>query len=832
MTDTLLETPAADGAVDIGLYAERAYLDYAMSVVTGRALPDVADGQKPVQRRILYGMSKLGLNDKAKPTKCARFIGDVMGKYHPHGDASIYDAAVRMAQPFSLRYPLVDGQGNFGSRDGESAAAMRYTEARLTPIAELLLAELDMGTVDFEANYDGTMQEPTVLPARLPMLLLNGCSGVAVGMATEVPSHNLTEVALACEHLIQHPDASLADILAILPGPDFPGGAQLISSREDVVKAYAGGRGPLRMRARWTVEPLARGQWQIAVTELPPGTSTAKVMAEIEELTNPQVKTGKKTLTQDQTNLKALVMSVLDHIADDSDGEHPVRLVLEPKSSRVSPDELMQVLLAHTSMESNFAMNLVALGRNGKPQQKGLLQVLQEWVDFRYETVTRRTRHRLEQVKARMHILDGRLTVFVHIDEVIRVIRESDDPRAELTRTLGLTDVQTTDILEIRLRQLARLERVKIEDELAELGKEKAELLLLLDNRERMTEQILSEIAADRAKYGDARRTLIEATERITTSAVAVAADDPVTLIISKHGWLRARTGHRVDLSSLTWKPLDEALAVLEARTNQTVVVLDTSGRAYNLSAAAFPTGRGDGVPASSLVDVGANRLAQAFVLDTQAHYLLTQTGGYGFICPGEELVTRQKAGKAVMTLEDGEVILAPVALRKPYEQGDAVFASSAGKLLVCALAEMKVMAKGRGVQLMALTGRDTVSAAAAYAQSVESLTVMTLPAGPKKSTGQTLAAVDVERHRGKRARAGAPLTYKAVATAFEATLTEKVGAELRVNQHLEASPEMAAGGSLSIPPQEGAPVVSDARVEPPAQPPSAGPVQDDDDYI
>lgn len=816
MSDTVIKTAEVDGAVDIEKYAEQAYLDYAMSVVTGRALPDVADGEKPVQRRILYGMSKLGLTDKAKPTKCARFIGDVMGKYHPHGDSSIYDAAVRMAQPFSLRYPLVDGHGNFGSRDGDSAAAMRYTEARLTSIAELLLAELDMGTVDFEANYDGTMREPVVLPARLPMLLLNGASGIAVGMATEVPSHNLTEVALACEHLIANPDASLDDILSILPGPDFPGGAQVISSHEEVAKAYTSGRGSLRLRARWTVEPLARGQWQIAVTELPPGTSTAKVMAEIEELTNPQVKTGKKTLTQDQLNAKALLMSLLDHIADDSDEQYPVRLVIEPKSSRVSPDELMQVLLAHTGMESNFPMNLVALGRDGKPQQKGLLQVLKEWVDFRYETVTRRTRHRLGQVKARIHILEGRLAVFEHLDEVVRIIRESNDPRADLIRVLGLSDTQADDILEIRLRQLANMERAKLDAELLELQGEMAALLLLLDNRERMTAQILLEIAADRAKYGDARRTLIEATERITTSAVAVATDDPVTLVISKQGWLRARTGHRVDLSSLTWKPGDEALAVLEARTNQTVIALDTSGRAYNLAAAAFPTGRGDGVPASSLIELGGNRIARVFLLDPASHYLLTQSGGYGFICPGEELVTRQKAGKALMTLEDGETLLAPVALRTPYDQGEAVFASSAGKLLVCPLAEMKVMAKGRGVQLMSLNGKETVVAASACSQYIAALALTTLPAGPKKVTSLNVTG-ELEKHRGKRARAGAMLVYKAVVTSISAEAY---------------APGDAGTANLSMAPAP-KPILAPAPPEAPLEVESPAPVQDDEeDYI
>ncbi|RQR65407.1 DNA topoisomerase IV subunit A [Burkholderia sp. Bp9125] len=773
MSETLFATPAPEAAVEMGAYAERAYLDYAMSVVMGRALPLGADGQKPVQRRILYDMVRLGLHDKAKPVKCARFVGDILGKYHPHGDSSVYDAAVRMAQNFSLRYPLIDGQGNFGSRDGDSPAAMRYTEARLTPIAELLLGELDMGTVDFVSNYDGTLTEPRVLPARLPVLLLNGASGIAVGMATEIPSHNLTEVALACEHLIQHPDATLEDLLAIVPGPDFPGGAQVISSPEEVAKVYASGRGPLRTRARWTVEQLARGQWQIAITELPPDTSTAKVMGEIEALTNPQIKAGKKNLTQDQVNLKALVLSVVDHISDDSDGQHPVRLVIEPRSSRQSPDEVMQVLLAHTSLELNYAMNLVTIGQDGKPQQKGLLQVLREWVAFRFETVTRRTTHRLDQVKARSHILEGRLAVFLHIDEVIRIIRDSDDPKDELTKTLGLSEVQAADIFEIRLRQLASLERIKLDAELAELAKEAVFLEGLLADSGKMTRQVLLELKADREKFGDARRTLIEAAGRVTTGAVAAAADDPVTLIVSKQGWLRARTGHKVDLSSLGWKAGDDALAILEARTNQTIVALDTTGRAYNLPAAAFPTGRGDGVPASSLIELNGNALARVFVLDANAHYLLSHSGGYGFLCPGSELQTRQKAGKALVTLDKGEQLLQPVAVALPVEgdsAGEAVFASSAGKLLVCPLAEMKVMGKGRGVQLMTLNGKDRLTAGAAFERPVDTLT-LTVPAG--KVGELQLAPADVERHRGKRARAGAALPHKAVVGAIQASLTE-----------------------------------------------------------
>lgn len=794
MLDPQTEQHSDAQSVILENYAENAYRAYAMSVVMGRALPMLCDGQKPVQRRILYDMLRLGLTDKAKPVKCARFVGDVLGKYHPHGDSSVYDAAVRMAQPFALRYPLVDGHGNFGSRDGDGAAAMRYTEARLTPIAELLMGEIDMGTVDFVPTYDGTQQEPTLLPARLPMLLLNGASGIAVGMATEIPSHNLTEVANACEHLIRNPDATLEDILAHLPGPDFPCGGQLISSPEDIAKAYASGRGALRVRARWTVEPLSRGQWQIAVTELPPDSSTAKVMSEIEALSNPQVKAGKKTLTPEQANLKALMLSVVDRISDDSDEKNPVRLVIEPRSSRQTPEEVMQVLLAHTSLEANFPMNLVTIGQDGKPGQKGLMAVLQEWVAFRFETVTRRVKHRLGQVRARSHILEGRLMVFDHLDDVIRIIRSADDAKNELMTRFGLSDIQASDILEIRLRQLANLEQAKLQSELDDLKNEDAFLQGLLDDRKAMTRQILKELAEDRKKYGDARRTLIESAERITTSSVVAASDDPVTIILSKQGWLRARTGHKVDLSALTWKPGDEALAIMETRSTQTLVILDNTGRAYNVPAASAPTGRGDGVPVSSLVDIGANKLAQAFMLDTEAVYLLAHSGGYGFLCPGAELVTSKKAGKAVMTLQPGEEIFYPTRVPATARQngGEAVIASSAGKMLIYNLAELKQMPKGRGVQLISLGSKDKVTLATGFERPVDVLKLETAgkPAGVLELKGEILQA-----HRGKRARAGAVLPSKRVAVNASAVLGTAIATAVDAE---DPAPRQDAAGAVT----------------------------------
>ncbi|OZB71152.1 DNA topoisomerase (ATP-hydrolyzing), partial [Thiomonas sp. 13-64-67] len=434
----------------LGDYARRAYLDYAISVVKGRALPDVCDGLKPVQRRILYAMWRMGLAFDAKPVKSARVVGDVLGRFHPHGDQAAYDALVRLSQDFAQRYPLIDGQGNFGSRDGDGAAAMRYTEARLAPIARLLLGEIDAGTADFIPNYDGSTTEPRLLPARLPFVLLNGASGIAVGMATEIPAHNLREVASACVALLKNPRLELADALALMPGPDFATGGQLISSPQDIAAAYAVGRGSLKVRARWTVEALARGQWQLVINELPHGTSTQMVLEEIEELSNPKIRPGKKALAPEQIALKATLLNLLDTVRDESGREAAVRLVFEPRSSRIDQAEFVNTLLARTSLETSVPINLVMIGADGKPRQKGLMDILREWIAYRRDTVQRRSKHRLEQVDARIHILEGRQQVLLNLDEVIETIRNSDDPRPALMARFDLTELQADDILDMR----------------------------------------------------------------------------------------------------------------------------------------------------------------------------------------------------------------------------------------------------------------------------------------------------------------------------------------------------------------------------------------------
>ncbi|MDR1994354.1 DNA topoisomerase IV subunit A [Azonexus sp.] len=701
--------PAATGPADDlpapADYAARRYLEYAMSVVTGRALPSAADGQKPVQRRILYAMHRMGLYKSPRHVKSARVVGDVIGKYHPHGDSSVYDAMVRMAQDWSLRYPIVDGQGNFGSRDGDNAAAMRYTEARLTSIAELLLAEIDEGTVDWKPNYDGVNDEPVLLPARLPFCLLNGASGIAVGMATEIPAHNLREVAAAAVAIIRDPEFGEDRLLERIPGPDYPGGAQIISAPEEIAAIYRSGRGSLRVRAQWKIEPLARGQWRLVITELPPGVSTATVMSEIEACSNPvaKEKAGKKVFTPEQLNLKAAFLSAISEsgVRDESGKEHAIRLVIEPASSRQGQDDLVRLLLAHTSLETNAAINLTVLGVGGSPRQASLYSIIEEWCRFRLATVERRTRHRLSTAEKRIHILEGRLAVLLDIDRVIKVIRESDDPKADLIAHFKLSEVQAEDILEIRLRQLARLEGIKIGEELAKLREEAKSLQHLLDSEAALRTCVADEIEADAKKYGDDRRTLIETADKVTMSDAKSLSipDEPTTLIVSKHGWLRSRSGHNIDPTQLTFRSGDSLLACLPCRTVDHLILLDTKGRAYSIAAADIPGGKGDGIPATSLADFqdgGKPCLAQA--VSAEKLYLVAADGGYGFRCQGEDLLSRGKAGKAFMTLDDAE---APVVFQPAPTGGDIALFTRDGRALVFAIEEIRLLPKGRGLKLI-----------------------------------------------------------------------------------------------------------------------------------
>ncbi|WP_300449172.1 DNA topoisomerase IV subunit A [Accumulibacter sp.] len=727
--------------------AARDYLEYAVAVVKGRALPDVKDGLKPVQRRVLFAMRELGLSATAKPVKSARVVGDVIGKYHPHGDTSAYDAMVRVAQSFMLRYPLVDGQGNFGSRDGDNAAAMRYTEARLTAIAELLLNELGEGTVDFQPNYDGSFDEPAFLPARLPFALLNGASGIAVGMATEIPSHNLREVAAAAIHKIEHPAAGLTELMEHIPGPDYPGGGQIISSPADIAAAYASGRGSLRVRARYEFEEMARGAWQVVFRELPPGVSTAKVLFEIGALLNPQPRPGKKVVEQHAAQLKALMASQLDRARDESGKDDDIRLVFEPTSSRIDRNDFVALLLAHTSLETSAPINLVAVGIDGRPRQKSLTDLIGEWCTFRIRTVHRRTEFRLQKADDRIHILEGRHIVFLNIDEVIRIIRHSDDAKAALIARFTLSDRQAEDILEIRLRQLARLEGLRIEQELEKLRGEREGLLKLLGSDALLRRQVIREIRADVEKHGDARRTIILAAATAARSEVASVADEPVTVIISEKGWARVRQGHGLDLSSVVFKDGDRAGSAQECRSVDSLVILSTEGRAFTVAIASLPDGRGLGAPLSSFVDLGSGKIAHVITGRPEDELLVAKTSGYGFICTYGDLLSRQRAGKAFLSIEDGASILPPV----PIAGRDHLAAlSEDGRLLVFPLEQMKRLASGKGVQIIGLRDGETLRAVVA----VRGTRVMIR--GTARNRVKTLLSED--RHLAQRARRGSPV--------------------------------------------------------------------------
>ncbi|HJU70595.1 MAG TPA: DNA topoisomerase IV subunit A [Paucimonas sp.] len=751
------DTPANGGeSLTLATFAERAYLDYAISVVKGRALPDVCDGQKPVQRRILFAMNELGLNAAAKPRKSAAVVGDVLGKLHPHGDQSVYDALVRMAQDFSLRYPLIDGQGNFGSRDGDGAAAMRYTEARLTPIAKLLLDEIGMGTVDFQPNYDGTAEEPKLLPARLPMVLLNGASGIAVGMATEIPSHNLPEVVAAAIALIRNPKLSHSELMDFMPGPDFPGGGQIITPSSQIAEMYQAGRGTLKVRGRWKIEELARGQWQAVMTELPPGTSSQKVLEEIEELTNPKIRLGKKTLSPEQLSLKQTVLSVLDAVRDESGREAPVRLVFEPKSKNLDQTEFMHLLLAHTSLETSASINLVMIGRDGRPRQKSLGDILREWIDFRFATITRRTQFRLQKVDDRIHILEGREAVLLNIDKVIRIIRESDEPKSALINAFKLSDRQAEDILEIRLRQLARLEAIKIQQELAELRKEKTGLHDLLDNPASMKRLLIREIESDAKHYGDARRTLIKAAERAIVEQKVI--DEAVTVVVSQKGWVRARTGHGHDATQFTFKAGDALYGTFECRTIDHLLAFGSNGRVYSVNIATLPGARGDGVPITTLVELASGtRLVHYFAGSADTPLLLASTAGYGFTAKAGDMISRTRGGKAFITLDEGDEPLLP---RVVADTASAIAClSEKGRLLVFGLDEIKPLSGGgRGVILMELEKTEKLLAA----QPISQRGVIVSGTGRGgKAQEVALSASGLVNHIGKRARKGKALESK-----------------------------------------------------------------------
>jgi topoisomerase IV subunit A len=747
-------------SLTLATYAERAYLDYAISVVKGRALPEVADGQKPVQRRILFAMNEMNLRADAKPVKSARVVGDVLGKFHPHGDQSAYDALVRLAQDFSLRYPLIDGQGNFGSRDGDGAAAMRYTEARLTKIASLLLDEIDEGTVDFIPNYDGSMQEPRLLPARLPFVLLNGASGIAVGMATEVPSHNLKEVASAAIALMKNPKISHDELMSYVPGPDFPGGAQIISSHAEISQIYQTGRGSLKVRARWVIEDMARGQWKLVVTEMPPGTSTQKVLQEIEEITNPKVKVGKKTLTPEQNNLKQTILSLLDSVRDESSKDAAVRLVFEPKTKNIDVNEFVTTLLAHTSLESNAPINLVMIGNDGRPRQKGLGEILSEWIEFRVATVTRRTQHRLTKVNDRVHILEGRQLVLLNIDKVIKIIRGSDEPKADLMTAYKLSERQAEDILEIRLRQLARLEAIKIEQELKELKGEKADLESILGSDSNMRKRIVKEIEADMKTFGDERRTMIQEEKKAVAEAKVI--DEPVTVIVSQRGWARARQGHEHDPQQFSFKAGDGMYGTFECRTTDVVLGFGSNGRVYTVPVSDLPGARGDGSPLTGFVNLAAGTQMVAYYAGHNDDLLLlSMRSGNGFLANVADMTTRNKAGKSFVGVDakfvPGDAPLAPAKVQEGMKQVACL--SENGRLLVFSLDDLKRLPTGgKGVILMDLDKAERLQSAIAVGSAGAIISGLGRAGKP---TEAALDAKTLKSFSANRARKGHALEPK-----------------------------------------------------------------------
>ena len=693
----------------LAYFASRAYLEYAISVVKGRALPDVCDGMKPVQRRILYAMKRLGLNPDVKTVKSARVVGEVLGKYHPHGDSAAYDAMVRLAQDFTMRYPLVQGQGNFGSADGDGAAAMRYTEVRLSKYADLLLGELDKGTVKFIPNYDGTHKEPVLLPARLPVLLLNGSSGIAVGMATEIPSHNLTEVGEAAIEVIRNPEITTDELLEIVKGPDFPGGAQVISSASDIKNVYRSGYGNLQVRATYHFEELSRGQWQLVFDSVPYKVSVMKVMSELEVLTNPKAPQGKKSLTAKQQQDKQLIMNVMSGMRDESSAEAPVRLVIDPKSKSIDREELVSTILSKTSLETSCKFNLVVIGIDGKPRQKGLKDILSEWVSFRLRTVRARSQTSLDEAEARIHTLEGRLIVLVDIEEVIRIIRGAEDPKKELMTHFGLSDSQAEDILEIKLRQLASLDEVKLRKELEKLRNEAERLRGLLTDEKKLRREVTKEIRQDIDTYGDERRTLIE--EAKGASIAKQVIDEPVTVIVSEKGFLRSRQGHGFDARAMNFKLGDKYRCSMECRSVDNLYILSNTGRIYSIPVSSLPSARGEGTHVSAFVQFQDGDVPFDYICGAPDTVLLfTSDAAMGFFCKMSDLAVRQRGGKSFFILDGAKPL--PVQVSTPLTGWIAALSSS-GRLVVFTTDELRALSSGgKGTTIMALQDNEKLVAA------------------------------------------------------------------------------------------------------------------------
>lgn len=714
-------------------FTEEAYLNYSMYVIMDRALPHIGDGLKPVQRRIIYAMSELGLSALSKHKKSARTVGDVLGKFHPHGDSACYEAMVLMAQPFSYRYPLVDGQGNWGSPDDpKSFAAMRYTEARLSKFSEVLLSELGHGTVDWIPNFDGTMQEPQMLPARLPHILLNGVTGIAVGMATDIPPHNVREVVQACALLLEKPSSSLEEVMEHIQGPDYPTDAEIITPHEDIVKIYQQGRGSIKMRAQFRLE-----DGDVIIEALPHQAS------------------GSKILEQIASQMQAKKLPMVADLRDESDHENPTRLVITPRSNRVDTEQLMDHLFATTDLEKNYRVNLNMLGLNGRPQVKSLLTILTEWNEFRVGTVRRRLSHRLEKVESRLHILDGLIIAFLNIDEVIAIIRHEDEPKAELMSRFNLSERQAEAILELKLRHLAKLEEVKLRSEQDELSKERDHLVLILGSERRLKTLVRKELLADAETYGDDRRSpLVVREEARALTERELIISEPITVVLSEKGWIRAGKGHELDGESLSYRSGDKFLAQVEGRSDQLLVCLDSSGRSYSTEVHTLPSARSLGEPITGRLDIASGENIEHILMGApKSLWLLGSDAGYGFMTQFSDMVSHVKAGKGMVNLPKNAKLLPPQSIEQP-ETDSLVVVTSEGRMLIYAVSELPTLARGKGNKL--------INIPTAKAQAREELIVqigvlpannhLCLHAGKRKLT---LKGEDIDHYRGERGRRG-----------------------------------------------------------------------------
>ena len=716
-------------------FTEKAYLNYSMYVIMDRALPFIGDGLKPVQRRIVYAMSELGLNAAAKFKKSARTVGDVLGKFHPHGDSACYEAMVLMAQPFSYRYPLVDGQGNWGAPDDpKSFAAMRYTESRLSKISEILLSELGQGTVDFQPNFDGTLEEPQYLPARLPHILLNGTTGIAVGMATDIPPHNINEVADAAVLLLDNPKAGLDDVLNIIQGPDFPTEAEIISPKDDIRKMYETGRGSIKMRATWHKE-----DGEIIISALPHQSSPSKIIAQIAE----------------QMTAKKLPM--MEDIRDEADYENPVRIVLVPRSNRVDTDALMAHLFATTDLEKSYRVNMNMIGLDHKPAVKGLLQVLTEWLTFRRTTVTRRLQHRLDKVLARLHILDGLMIAFLNIDEVIEIIRTEDEPKQVLMARFNLSDEQAEAILNLRLRHLAKLEEHQLQAEKDKLEEERSNLELILGSERRLNTLIKKEIQEDAKKYASPRMSqLIERKEAKAISESEMTPAEPVTVILSEMGWVRCAKGHDIDPAGLSYKAGDKYLAHACGKSNQPVIFIDSTGRSYALDPLSLPSARSQGEPLTGKLTLPAGATIEQVIMEPEKQELLMASdAGYGFICKFEDLIARNKAGKALISLPENAKVLKPETLSESASL--LVSLTSAGRMLIFPVRDLPALSKGKGNKIISIPAAN----AKARSELLVKLFLISEQASLEFHSGKrkiTLKPEDLQKFRAERGRKGSQL--------------------------------------------------------------------------